>query len=116
MQCKYCEKEREEAQMVMRAGKPSHMCLECKESRIGLASGAPKKKKNRRKREADAEDLRMMVPGGGYGFEAFVTDEDSLQISQANAGAESDNVVLTRHEGKQLVTMIGLWLQRPEPQ
>lgn len=110
--CKYCEVEKEESSMAVRGGKPSKVCIECKENRAGLGAGAPKKKKARRKREP-ADELRMTVPGGGHGFDAFITEDGAMQVTQENPGSEADNVVLTRHEAQSLRTMIDLWLKRP---
>jgi len=103
IQCRYCETEKDESQMVVRGGKPSFQCLDCKQKRTGLASagGAPSRKKKsaaaaRAKQKPSTPEIS--VPGGGYGFEAKITDENALQITQDNPGGEADNVVMTKVE------------------
>jgi hypothetical protein len=41
IKCKHCEAEKPESEMALRAGKPSRVCIECKEKRGG---GTPRKK------------------------------------------------------------------------
>lgn len=42
--CKHCEVEKDESQMVPRAGKPSLVCIACKAARKNGGGVAPRKK------------------------------------------------------------------------
>ncbi len=44
---------------------------------------------------------------------ASITDEGYLQLTQANDGAEADNICLTRYEAKQLFDKFGEWIVEP---
>lgn len=105
--CKYCDKTRTESQMAIRGGKVSHMCLDCKQSRTGLASAVPPKKAKRK--AAPAAELALSIPAGGFGIEASITDEGYLQLTQENDGSESDNVCLTKREVRELFNTFGEW-------
>lgn len=110
IKCKYCEETKDDSLMAIRAGKPSKVCLECKQSRTGLGAGAPsKKKKTRRGKAEKAVDLRLTIPGGGYGFDAFLTDDGGLQITQPNDGTAADNVVLSKGEARAIFEKFGEW-------
>lgn len=63
--CKYCKQPKTEAQMAMRGGRVSFMCLECKQSRASLGAGAPKKKA----KKVAKPELVLSIPAGGFGVE-----------------------------------------------
>lgn len=110
IECKHCNVEKEESQMAIRAGKPSRVCIECKEKKRGgrHSKKSPSAVSRRRKAEPAAE-LEIDVPGGGHGFKASLTDEGALLITQENADTEADNIVLTRAETRALIVTFYDW-------
>jgi hypothetical protein len=122
IKCKHCDAEKPEDQMAIRAGKPSKVCLECKEKRVGLASAgggrskangrATSKKKTAAARRAKrvATELELTLPSAGYGCVARVTDEGFLQLTQENDGTEADNICLMKHEAKAIFDRFGEWI------
>lgn len=108
IKCKHCEETKDESLMALRVGQPSQVCLECKQSRASLGAGAPKKKQKRKQRP-DVDEQRLTMPGGGHGFDAFVTEDDQLQISQENDGEDADNLVLSKAEARLIFEKFGEW-------
>jgi hypothetical protein len=54
--------------------------------------------------------LELTLPAGGHGFTATITEEDALLITQENPDADPDNIVLTKHEARQLFDRFGEWI------
>lgn len=118
IKCKHCDIEKLESDMSIWNGKPSKVCLECKKTHPtgrGAAKvnggGSPEKKRPAAARKPRAAaDLELALPAGGHGFTAVVTEEDTLLITQENDGAADDNIVLTKHEARQLFDKFGEWI------
>lgn len=105
--CKYCKTEKHDEQMVPRAGKPSLVCLECKEKRGG--GRASKKSTAAARAPRAAADFELSIPAGGFGVNAKLTEEGYLQLTQENDGAAPDNVCLTRFELRAVFEKFGTW-------
>lgn len=109
--CKQCDGEKPDDQMVQRGGKAIRLCVDCRNKAIAgnRARGHKKEKSPRKSKVVEPEELRLTVPGGGHGFDAFVTGDDQLQITQENADAASDNVVLSKAEARSIFRMFEEW-------
>lgn len=117
--CKHCKTEKPESEMSIWAGKPSKVCLECK-PKHPVGGGARRTKDNggaskkstaaARNGKRAAAELALSLPAGGFGVAANVTEEGYLQLTQANDGAEPDNICLTRYEAKALFEKFGEWI------
>lgn len=116
--CKHCKVEKPESEMSVWNGKSSKVCNECKPkhpvgggARNGNGGGATRKKSPAAvsRRKPNTAVLEIEVPGGGHGFKASLTDEDCLLITQENADADADNIVLTRGEAKTMFALFGDW-------
>jgi hypothetical protein len=127
IKCKKCNDEKLESAMKVRGGKPSKVCLECDKKaaderaaeRDRLAkviedakAETSASRKHRRKGKASAKRTRQvetdperitMLPS--LGFDAFLTDDGRLQVSQ-----DTDNVVLTRMDAKAIFDKFGEWI------
>lgn len=122
IKCKYCGDTKPEDHMKLRGGKPSKVCKSCDEEKAlerarlrGIVAGARGARKTKRKKaskkrvKSDPVELRVTFPGGGLGFDAFLTKDDRLQITQENEGAEADNVVLNKRETRSILEKFGDW-------
>lgn len=105
IKCKHCKEEKPESEMVVRAGKPSKVCVACKEN----GGGSSSKKTKASTRRPKANELTLALPAGGFGVNASITEEGYLQLTQENAGAEADNICLMRHEVVALFEKFGEW-------
>lgn len=76
----------------------------------GGGDTSKKRKAAARRPKRAAADLELTLPAGGFGLSAAVTDEGYLQLTQANDGANPDNICLTRYEAKQLFDRFGEWI------
>jgi hypothetical protein len=127
--CKKCKAEKPVDQMKVRGGKPSLVCTECADkaaaerARIrALVDEAKaeqgrkprgKKAKAARKKESEPIEQRLTIPGGGLGIDAFITEDDRLQVQQSNGDGTDDNIVITRHEMRALFDKFGEWAVQP---
>lgn len=111
--CKTCEVEKDDSEMVVRRGVPIRLCRVCLGKSVsGARGGGSAKKKQTSARKAKAQTaaaLSIEVPGGGHGFKAVLTEEGALMITQANADAADDNIVLTKHEARALFQSFSDW-------
>lgn len=107
VKCKKCKQDKPAAQMSKWGGKPSKVCLKCREGEKPAAEAEAPKVNG-----SDGAHPMLLSVAASIGFMAQVSDDGMLVISQANSSRpdDPDNVTLTRAEAKRLFDAFGVWI------